>query len=456
MAQKPETAPSFFYSHKIFVIVAVLMVLMLTDTFLIRFYDLINKNIVPITIKKIIFSLIVTACLAIEFVMLRYVRRLIVGTQLTKRVRVGFLNNVVYLAQSSVVILMSILIFQIFYYNHYNSALLILTTVLVYCAGSILIGKTLFLFISWHRVNHNFIFLIYAISMCMIIFNLVLTSIVVTFNLNEKPELIRLFAGGSIDITAGKYSFLSTLFKISSILSFASIWLTTALMMHTAKDQLVKEIRYWSILVIPLVYFLISYFAQDIFSSLMFPFLRSDPVFVSLILTSFFILSKPIGGLIFGVLFWRISHLVRFEKNLQQFMLICGYGLLLLFSANQSTSLVLTPFPPFGVATITILILATYLILIGIYISATFMSANTNLRRYIYKQAAETRLLDLLGRVEAEKEIESRVTNIVKQTSSSESSETINFDLDGDQLKDYLEKVLDEVGKRGKDRADES
>jgi len=284
--------------------------------------------------------------------------------------------------------------------------------------------------------------------MAMIVFNLVLTTIILNINLSEKPEQIRQFAGGSMDITAGKYVFLSSMFKISSILSFASIWLTTALLMHTAKDQLIKEIRYWSVLIIPLVYFLISYFAQNIFSSMLFPFLRSDPVFVSMILTSFFILSKPVGGLIFGILFWRISRLISFEKILREYMIISGYGFLLLFSANQSSSLVLGPYPPFGVATITILIVATYLILIGLYISATFISANTELRRSIYKITAESKLLSLLGKVEAEKEIEKTVTEIMKKKNTSTVSENVNFDLDKNELKNYLEKVMEEVGKK--------
>jgi hypothetical protein len=439
---------NFLISHKILVIMAILMALMLIDTFLIRFYDLINKNIVPIMLKKIIFAMIAVTCLVVEFVVLRYVQRLIVDTQINKRIKVRFLNYVVYISQSVVVVLISYLILQIFYQNYYNSSVIVLIVVIVYGTASILIGKTLGLFISWYRVNHNSIFFIYSVSMFMIIVNLVLTSVTVSVSLNERPDQIRQFAGGSIDITAGKYSILSFLFKVSSVLAFASIWLTTALLMHTAKDQLIKEVRYWSILVIPLVYFLISYFAQDIFSNILFPFLRSDPVFVSLLLTSFFILSKPVGGLIFGILFWRISRLVSFEKPLQGYMIISGCGFLLLFSSNQSTSLVLAPYPPFGVSTITILVLATYLILIGIYISATFVSTNTNLRKFIYKQAAETRLLDLLGRVEAEREIERRVSQVVKKTGPSESSENASFDLDEDQLKDYLEKVLDEVGKK--------
>lgn len=95
-------------------------------------------------------------------------------------------------------------------------------------------------------------------------------------------------------------------------------------------------------------------------------------------------------------------------------MIITGYGFLLLFSSNQPTSLALGPYPPFGVASITILIISTYLIVIGIYISAIFISSNSDLRRTIYKKASELKLLDLLGKVEFEKEMEKTVAELVK------------------------------------------
>jgi hypothetical protein len=77
----------------------------------------------------------------------------------------------------------------------------------------------------------------------------------------------------------------------------------------------------------------------------------------------------------------------------------------LLFSANQATSLVLGPYPPFGTITITILIIGTYLIMIGIYKSATLVAKNTDLCKSIHKIAKESKLLDLIGKAEIENEI---------------------------------------------------
>jgi hypothetical protein len=297
--------------------------------------------------------------------------------------------------------------------------------------------------------------------MSMILFNLILTPTVVNMILSEKPEQIRQFAGGSMDISGGRYNLVSNLVKISSILSFASIWFTTALLMRTAKDRFVKEVQYWIILSTPLVYFLLSYFAQDLFGTVLFPLIRSDPILISLALTTIFILSKPIGGIIFGLLFWRISRLVSFDKILREYMIISGYGFLLLFSANQSTLLVLGPYPPFGSITISVLILATYLILIGIYTSATLVSTNIQLRKFIYRLTTDSKFLNLLGEIgvtEMEKEIIKNYKSIEKRTKLwkikdgrferddlREIMHDVVDDLDKEHLREIVHDVLTEV-----------
>jgi hypothetical protein len=87
-------------------------------------------------------------------------------------------------------------------------------------------------------------------------------------------------------------------------------------------------------------------------------------------------------------------------------MFIAEWGIFLIFSANQVTTLIVSPYPPFGLATLTVLNMRAFLMLIGIYNSATFVSANNELRRFIHKQALESRLLSLIGRAEMEKEIQ--------------------------------------------------
>ena len=131
-------------------------------------------------------------------------------------------------------------------------------------------------------------------------------------------------------------------------------------------------------------------------------------------------------------------------------MIISGWGIFLIFATNQAASQMLTPYPPFGLATISVLNLASFLMLLGIYNSATLVSANTNLRKSIHKHALESKLLNLIGHAEFEREIQKTVYKISQDTADMEIDSERRFDLDENELKRYLDIVIKEVKKRGK------
>ena len=60
-------------------------------------------------------------------------------------------------------------------------------------------------------------------------------------------------------------------------------------------------------------------------------------------------------------------------------MIISGWGIFLIFAANQAAIQIVSPYPPFGLATITVLNIAGYLMLLGIYNSASLVSTNNRL-----------------------------------------------------------------------------
>ena len=79
----------------------------------------------------------------------------------------------------------------------------------------------------------------------------------------------------------------------------------------------------------------ITYFFQYIIGSILVPYLEIDPITISILLGAFLSLSKPIGGLIFGFVFWNISRTVSYEKNIKTFMVISGWGVFLIFAPES-------------------------------------------------------------------------------------------------------------------------
>jgi hypothetical protein len=154
--------------------------------------------------------------------------------------------------------------------------------------------------------------------------------------------------------------------------------------------------------------------------------------------------------LLFGLVFWNISRIIAYERNIKTYMIISGWGILLIFSSNQATTQIIIPYPPFGLVTITILVIASYLMLIGIYNSATLVSANNELRRTIHKHALESKLLGAIGHAEMEREIQKTVKEVSRDKGELEKEFEEPVDLDELELEKYIEFVVKEVRKAGK------
>jgi hypothetical protein len=218
--------------------------------------------------------------------------------------------------------------------------------------------------------------------------------------------------------------------------------------MTSYRGRLLNAITYWLIMLIPLAYFIITYFYQFILGSALIPFLEADPVAFSITLVAFSSLSKPIGGLVFGIAFWNVSKTVKYERRIRTYMVISGWGIFLIFTSNQAASQIVGPYPPFGLATITVLNVAAYLVMLGIYNSAKLVSVNNTLRKNIYQHALRSGLLHSIGQAEMEREVQKTVNEIIKDQQDVLAREKVTrAEFDEKELRKYLDQVINEVKK---------
>ncbi len=82
----------------------------------------------------------------------------------------------------------------------------------------------------------------------------------------------------------------------------------------------------------------ISIIFIDLFAS----FRLSDPILFGIIFTMVFTMTKPIGGILFGVAFWIISRRVS-QHGIKDYLIVSAYGIVLLFTSNQATDLIGCP-----------------------------------------------------------------------------------------------------------------
>ena len=424
-----------------------IIITIIIDTSIVKVYDLIDKGFISEYAKFLLFSINTILCLLLEFIVIKYLQRSFRMHHVKKTLNVKPWYRVSCISLLVISTLLGLLMFQQVYNNYYKISISIVIIVLSYVTAASFIIRLSMLFLSWFKSNHNGIVFLYFISMLLIAFNLVMTSVITVVKLTDRPDEILEFVGGSVDISFGRYVFLDNIYKVSSIMSFISIWITTALLMNYYREKIINALVYWIILSIPLLYFLINYFYQYIFGNILISYLTIDPITVSIILTTFLSLSKPIGGLTFAIVFWNISKIVSYEKNIKAHMIISGFGILLIFGANQALIQTLAPYPPFGLVTITALIIGALLMLLGIYNSAALVSANDEIRKSIHKHASESRLLELIGQAEMEKEIEKIVKKVTINKDRLKNSEYIPIELDTKELKKYIDFVIREIKK---------
>jgi hypothetical protein len=438
------------FSRKKFIIFTVaLIVTILIDTLVVKVNDLIDKYFIPMQTKLILFSVNSSLCLLLQYLLVRYLKRSFETDQLTRRtLRVKAFYIIFLTSLGILAALIGAMIFQQFYNKYYDTSISISIIVLSYGIAAAFIIWLSLLFLSWYKTNHSLIVFLYFVSMLGIAFNLVLAATFVSVKISDRPNPAGEYVGSSGDISGGRHQLLDNVYRISTFISFFSIWLTTVILMRSYRERRINTLAYWFILSVPLAYFLITYFYQFFLANLLISYLSIDPITVSIVLGAFLSLSKPIGGLVFAVAFWKISRIVSYERNIRTYMFISGWGIFLIFAANQAETQIVGPYPPFGLATLTVLNMGAFLMLIGIYNSAILVSTNNELRRFIHKQAFESRLLSLIGHAEMEKEVLKTITKITQDKTMLEEDTKEPIELDEKELKKYIDVVVRESKKK--------
>jgi hypothetical protein len=440
-----EYQSSFHYKR--FVILTIcLMISILVDTSVVKVYDLINKSFIPEESKVILFTVNSSLCLTLGFLIIKYVHGALERRGSSKAYS-NLLYRISLFSFLSLGALMSIIVFQQIFHEYYTVATSISVVAISYGTGAALIIRLSALFFSWFQSNRSWIILLFFFAMLLIAFQLIMTAIITGIKLSDRPTEIRYYVGGTVDISFGRYVLLDSIYRVSNIISFFSMWIATALLMNYYRERLVHAIAYWVILSIPPLYFLVNYLYEVILATIVNSYLTLDLITVSIVVTAFLSLSKPVGGLTFALAFWKISKTVSYEKNTRSYMAISGWGILLIFSANQGTLQSVAPYPPFGLATITVLITGAFLMALGIYNAAVFVSANTSLRKFIHQHAVESKLLSLIGHAEMEKEIQKTVNQLARDKVELQQDTKLPLELDEKELRKYIDFVLTEIKK---------
>ena len=307
----------------------------------------------------------------------------------------------------------------------------------------VIIGILVFKFIAWLKSNRNISIFLYGLALA--IFFLTTTSAMSTLLLYAASVLPTSVSPGPNpwDRTSTLHTVSSELYNTSLIVVFGLFWLSTALILRDYSLKYTRGIgrkKYWILISLPLVYFIVSSdFVLNQLTAIIFQYPYLSNLFVYI-----FGMTINVGGLFFAISFILMSK-NTFNKSLKVFLAFSAAGIMMLFSSLQISVLQLLPYPPFGLVTLSIMPLSSYLLLIGLYYSALSIAYDnkilSSLKDRIRGEPAA--FLSGIGSAEWSRNIENTVNEIMKRTE--EPARQSDSDLSSEDIQRYILEVIEEV-----------
>ena len=364
---------------------------------------------------------------------------------------IGLLHRVVRFSQFILISLLALIILQMLLTTSYNINFLKSILSISYILSSVILGVLSYRFISWSSFRPGVLVVSFGLATAALSFTAAITVAYVANELTGQLGLEYVTPLSSpVSITVGGPNILSSAYLVSSSISFILTWFAAALLLRYYARKL-GRIKYWVIMALPLIWFL-SQFPPTI-ADLMAPFRIADPILFGIVYSLLISIVKISGGIMLGLAFWRISTTID-DDLVKNFMIASAYGVLILFAANQPIGLTLAPYPPFGLAAVSLVGLGSYLLYVGILSSAISISEDTKLRQSIRKIAKESSsFLDVIGTAAMEKEIERKVITMISESKQRMDAEaSIGTSLNQEDAKQYLQEVLNEIKKEKSDK----
>jgi len=361
------------------------------------------------------------------------------------------INRTVSIIQYILIAIMAFVTLQIISSSFYYTKLLVAAVALSYGLGAFIMGFLAYKLLSWFKSNKNLAVLLYGLAAIMITINAADSLVFFDVVLLDKPEIVTaqsevIFQVGFDPGTA--MSVVANVQTISLVAYFLLTWGGTIMLLRYNIKRIGRA-KFWPLVTLPIIYFM-SYYV--ILYEVINPTSPVTEALSSNFLIPILLYTYAIAtcGILFGFGFFSVAKSVTpYHHPLKDFLLIAGYGFALFFTAAQATVLQ-AGYPPFGLANVSSVGLASFLILSGLYQAAIAMSHDMNLRRSVKKSSAdESKLLDAVGFAEVHDEIKKKVMRITKENAEKLVQESkVEPSLADTELEKYLDEALEEVRKK--------
>jgi hypothetical protein len=349
---------------------------------------------------------------------------------------------IVSIAQYVLVGMLAIVILQMLTAQQYNLTTLYISYAVSYGLWIVTLAILARAFFSWYRRSgKNVMVLMLTLSMIAYVVNGVTGLATYIDFLTQQREVITAtdvayFPEFSI---ASIGSQIVTATVIASSVAYILTWIGSVKLLYPYTQKLGK-IKFWIIMGAAMVYYLVSFplFVLGYYT----PSEKVDAMTNILI----FSLGGIFTGILFGAAFLSVARTLQKGTALRNQMIIAAYGLLVFYIAGSAVA-AQAAYPPYGLASVSIIGLSCYLIYTGLYSSAVIVSQDTGLRRSIRRSVMDqSKLLHSIGTAHMEQELQSRVLTVAKKLSGTMVKETgVEPSMTENEMKEYIEMVKNEI-----------
>jgi len=365
-----------------------------------------------------------------------------------------YLFFMIFIIQSLLSIILLTIYGQIIYYSNYSNLSIFLIVHISFLSSigflSILTVKLL----RWFLPIRNYSILMYGIAISLFILNAVIgliyvSQVLLTHTDSIKPASCRALFASLSNIDPDLSFYLSNFYDITSIISFITVWFVTTLMLRQYSRN-IGRIKYWILVSLPLVFFmtryeiLLYYFLNDLAILELFSSIKPNSILVPVVYT-LTNSNLQLGGIFFAILFLVIVKKIPKGHRIVNSLIISLIGIMFLFGSKGISALILPAYPPVGIVAISFMGLASYLLLIGIYSSATIAARDIKLRKYLYEKVEnDMTLLNNIAYAENETEIEKNVKSLINYSSKWQEN-NIAREMNQQEIKEIVYDVISRV-----------
>jgi hypothetical protein len=391
---------------------------------------------------QLFFVIEVLICVFIQFVYLR-----IINQKYTVNPTIGHFRKysdiiyyVVTVTQYIIIALLLLILSEIEILNQYHTIILLIQILLSLFLSAGISALLVFRFLQWIKNKRDYLIIAYAAAAILISINSVSIALFMSLEMQGKPTMIQPFVFWTNFqlVNYDLHQFQSNIL----FASFIALWISSTLLLRRQRKKW-GATKFYIVISGPLVYYL-GVIQVTISGILMqYHILNAVDIYSLNVVNS--ILTKPVGGILFGVAFWMVARSLS-DTKISDYMKLSAIGIMLLSISNQDASIYLLPFPPFGLPTITFMGLSSYLLFIGIYYSSISISMNAQLRKTIESSVEEQfKFVTKIGTSQMENEIQNRVKVITRRSAKMlEENSGIQTQLESKDIEEYISLILQE------------